>query len=117
VEKVKLLQKEQPGDLIFYQIGPDAEDIKLMVNYDKPIMPIFIRSPDELLKCRKNSYFIAKKQSFDNLPEDVKKQIQLRFEGRIGHRNCVVFTLHESGENIGVRTNSPVETIGLASTG
>jgi 4-amino-4-deoxy-L-arabinose transferase-like glycosyltransferase len=116
VEKVKLLQKEQPGDLIFYQIGPDAEDIKFMVNYDKPIMPIFIKSPDELLKCRKNSCFIAKKQSFDHLPEDMKKRIQLRFEGRIGHRDCVVFTLHESSENIGVQTNFPVETIGLAST-
>lgn len=92
VEKVKLLQKEQPGDLIFYQIGPDAEDIKFMVNYDKPIMPIFIKSPDELLKCQKNSYFIAKKQNFDRLPEDMKKRIQLRFGGRIGHRDCVVFT-------------------------
>lgn len=92
VEKVKLLQKELPGDLVFYQIGPDAEDIKFMANYDKPIMPIFVKSPDELLKRRKNSHFIAKKQSFDHLPEDVKKQIQLRFEGRIGHRDCVVFT-------------------------
>ena len=92
VEKVKLLQEEQPGDIIFYQIGPDTEDIKFMVNYDKPIMPIFINSPDELLKCRKNSYFIAKKQRFDHLPEDVKKRTQLRFEGRIGHRDCVVFS-------------------------
>ena len=92
VEEVKLLQKERPGDLIFYQIGPGAEDIKLMVNYDKPITPIFIKSPDELLKRQKNSYFIAKKQNFDRLPEDMKKRIQLRFEGRIGHRDCVVFT-------------------------
>jgi 4-amino-4-deoxy-L-arabinose transferase-like glycosyltransferase len=117
VEKMKLLLKEWPGDLIFYQIGPDGEDIKFMVNYDKPIMPIFIKSPDEILKCRKNSFFIAKKQSFDHLPEDMKKRIQLRLEGRIGHRDCVVFTLHESGENISVQTNFPVETIGLASAG
>jgi hypothetical protein len=92
VEKVKLLQKERLGDIIFYQMGPDAEDTKFMVNYNEPIMPIFIKSPDELFKCQKNSYFIAKKQSFDHLPEDMRKQIQLCFEGRIGHRDCVVFT-------------------------
>ena len=93
VEKVKLLEKERPGDIVFYQIGPDTEDIKFMVNYNKPITPIFIKSPNELLQCPKNSYFIAMKQSFDNLPEDLKKQIKLCINGRIGHRDSVVFTL------------------------
>jgi len=115
VEKVKLLQKERPGDLVFYQIGPDGEDIKFMVNYEKPITPIFIESPDELLKCQRNSYFIAKKQSFDDLAEDIKKRIHLCFEGRIGHRNCVVFTLKESRGKVAVQMNFPVETIGLVS--
>jgi len=93
VEKVKLLEKERPGDIVFYQIGPDTEDIKFVVNYDKPITPIFIKSPDELLQCPKNSYFITMKQSFDNLPDDLKKQIKLCINGRIGHRDSMVFTL------------------------
>jgi hypothetical protein len=99
VEKVKLLEKERPGDIVFYQIGPDTEDIKFMVNYDKPITPIFIKSPDELLRCPKNSYFIATKQSFDNLPEDLKKRIKLCINGRIGHRDSVVFTLEQSQQD------------------
>jgi len=93
VEQVKLLEKERPGDIVFYQVGPDTDDIKFMVNYDKPITPIFINSPDELLQCPKNSYFITMKQSFDNLPDDLKKQIKLCINGRIGHRDSVVFTL------------------------
>jgi hypothetical protein len=93
VEKVKLLEKERPGDIVFYQIGPDTEDIKFVVNYDKPITPIFIKSPDELLQCPKNSYFITMKQSFNNLPDDLKKQIKLCINGRIGHRDSMVFTL------------------------
>ncbi|TFG70749.1 MAG: hypothetical protein E4H27_05625 [Anaerolineales bacterium] len=93
VEKVKLLEKERPGDIVFYQIGHDTEDIKFMVNYDEPITPIFIKHSDELLKCPKNSYFITTKQSFDNLPDDLKKQIKLFINGRIGHRDSVVFTL------------------------
>ena len=84
---------ERPGDIVFYQIGPDADDIKFMVNYGKPITPIFINSPDELLQCSKNSYFITMKQSFDNLSDDLKKQIKLCINGRIGHRDSVVFTL------------------------
>lgn len=93
VEQVKLLEKERPGDIVFYQVGPDTDDIKFMVNYDKPITPIFINSPDELLQCTTNSYFITTKQSFDNLPDDLKKQIKLCINGRIGHRDSVVFTL------------------------
>ena len=95
VEQVKLLEEERPGDIVFYQIGPDADDIKFMVNYGKSITPIFINSPNELLQCTQNSYFITTRLSYDNLPEELKKQIQLRFEGKIGHRECVVFTLQE----------------------
>jgi len=95
-EQVKLLEKERSGNIVFYQIGPDTEDIKFMVNYDKPITPFFIKSPDELLQCPKTSYFITMKQSFDNLPDDLKKQIKLCINGRIGHRDSVVFTLEQS---------------------
>ena len=84
---------ERPGDIVFYQIGPDADDIKFMVNYGKPITPIFVNSPDEILQCPKNSYFITMKQSFDNLSDDLKKQIKLCINGRIGHRDSVLFTL------------------------
>ena len=95
-EQVKLLEKERSGNIVFYQIGPDTEDIKFMVNYDKPITPFFIKSPDELLQCPKTSYFITMKQSFDNLPDDLKKQIKLCINGRMGHRDSVVFTLEQS---------------------
>jgi hypothetical protein len=115
VEQVKLLEKERPGDIVFYQIGPDNEAIKFMVNYNMPIMPIFIESPDEILICRKSSYLIAKKKSFDNLSEDLKKQIQPCFEGKISHRDYVVFTLRESNEQVSVQKSISAERIDLES--
>lgn len=115
VEKVKLLEEERPGDIAFFQIGPDSEDIKFMVNYNKPIMPIFIESPDEILKCRKSSYLIAKKQSFDNLSEGLKKQIQPCFKGKISHRDYVVFTMRESNEQVSVQKSISAELIDLES--
>jgi 4-amino-4-deoxy-L-arabinose transferase-like glycosyltransferase len=95
-EKVLSLQQERPGEVVFYRIGPDGEDIKFMVNYDRPVTPVFVKSPEELLGRQKDSYFIAGKQDFEQLPEAIKKQMKLCFQGRIGHKDCVVFILQQS---------------------
>jgi len=97
VARVKLLQEERPGDIAFYKIGPDGEDIKFMVNYDKPLKPAFATSPEELLDSRQYSYFITEDRDFDGLPDDVKSCTKVRIKGKIGHRACTVFTI----ENVG----------------
>jgi len=97
VARVKLLQKERPGDIAFYRIGPDGEDIKFMVNYDKPIKPAFLMSPEELLNSRQCSYFIAEQRDFASLPESVKNCTRVQFTGKIGHRACTVFTIENTG--------------------
>jgi 4-amino-4-deoxy-L-arabinose transferase-like glycosyltransferase len=95
VARVKLLQKERPGDIVFYRIGPDGEDIKFMANYDEPPTPAFLISPEELLDSRQYSYFIAEKPDFDTLPADVKRRTKVRFQGKIGHKDCTVFTVEK----------------------
>jgi len=97
VATVKLLQKERPGDIAFYRIGPDGEDIKFMVNYDKPLKPAFVTSPEELLDSRQYSYFITGDRDFDGLPDDVKSSTKVRIKGKIGHRACTVFTIENAG--------------------
>src|SRR4030042_4640 len=97
VTAVKLLQKERPGDIVFYRIGPDSEDIKFVVNYDKPLKPAFATAPEELLDFRQYSYFITKDGDFDALPDDVKNYAKVRIEGKIGHIACTVFTIENTG--------------------
>jgi 4-amino-4-deoxy-L-arabinose transferase-like glycosyltransferase len=98
VEKVKSLQKEQPGEIAFYQIGPDAEDIKFMVNYNKPVKPIFIQKAENLLRQPSQVYFIALQKGFNNLPEKIAQRMQVQFYGKIGHKDCVVFSPKDLGE-------------------
>jgi 4-amino-4-deoxy-L-arabinose transferase-like glycosyltransferase len=92
VEKVKFLQEERPGEIAFYQIGPDAEDIKFVANYDKPIKPIFIKNAEDLLRQSPQVYFIAIQKEFDDLPEKIAQRMQVQLYGKIGHKNCVVFS-------------------------
>jgi len=92
VEKVKYLQKERPGEIGFYQIGPDAEDIKFMANYDRPIKPVFIKNAEELQQQSAQTYFVARQKDFDNLPQHIAQGIKVQLYGKIGHRDCVVFS-------------------------
>ncbi len=82
----------QPNeDIVFYQIGPDQEDIKFMVAMDKPILPKFINSGQELLQYQKPALFIAKESDFDNLSQEIKNRLKILFIQKLGHRRCVVF--------------------------
>lgn len=86
-----MLQNQQPRDLVFYQDGPDGDDIKFMVNLNQPIKPIFIDSIDQLLRYQKPAYFITKKEVIDQMPIEQKKQMTILYEGKIGHRPSMIF--------------------------
>ncbi len=106
VARVKLLQEDRPGDIVFYRIGPDGEDIKFMVNYDKPLKPAFLISPEELLDSRQYSYFITRDRDFDGLPDDVKSCTKVHIKGKIGHRACTVFTIENTSTIISLLPSS-----------
>ncbi len=61
----------------------------------EPPKPAFLISPEELLDSRQYSYFIAEKPDFDTLPADVKQRTKVRFQGKIGHKDCTVFTVEK----------------------
>jgi len=93
VAKVESLQKSANGGIVFYQIGPDSEDIKLMSNMKELSIPEFIKSPTEILNYKQNVYFIARENHIALLPPEVMNQIELLFEGKIGHKECVIFRI------------------------
>lgn len=92
VEKVENLLKAKPGMIAFYKIGPDAEDIKFVVNMKYRVKPEFVATAQDLLLHHTDTYFIASQKDFDDLPNDIAKKIKILSYGKIGHENCVVFS-------------------------
>jgi 4-amino-4-deoxy-L-arabinose transferase-like glycosyltransferase len=99
VEKMKSLQREQQGQIVFYQTGPDGEDIRFAASYDKLIIPAFITNSKDLLKQSSQIYFISRQEAFDNLPVEVAEKMRVEFDGKIGHKDFVVFTQKQSRSN------------------
>ncbi|MEK6731798.1 MAG: glycosyltransferase family 39 protein [Pseudomonadota bacterium] len=83
-----------PRPIVFYFIGPDAEDIKFMVNFNRPVQLHFIQewAPNQLFSYQKPVYFIALQENFDRIPKQITKHFNVILTGKIGHRDCVVFT-------------------------
>lgn len=90
----QVMQKRKINEpIIFYQIGPDAEDIKFMTAYGEALQPLFAKAPAQIVNYNAPAIIIAKQVDFDNLPVEVKKQTVKLVEGKIGHRDCIAFTL------------------------
>lgn len=85
------LQKIQPAKLVFYALGPDAEDIKFAANLKQPPTPDFIHTQIQLKQYKANAYFITKAETFATLPPQLKSKLELLFQGKIGHKKCVIF--------------------------
>jgi 4-amino-4-deoxy-L-arabinose transferase-like glycosyltransferase len=81
---------EQP--LVFYQIGPDQEDIKYMANCERPLVPRFVQTVEELL-TQAGSLMIARANRFAKLPPEVATRLEVLYEGRLGHKTCLLFRL------------------------
>ena len=77
--------------LVFFGIGPDQEDIRYVLNASRPIRPLFARTPEELLRLPKNAWVIARESNIGALTGEAGELANVRFEGRLGHRRCVVF--------------------------
>ena len=85
-------QYYQPNqDIVFYDIGPDQEDIKFMVAMDKPIQPKFIHTQQELMNYHTPALFITKVSDFAALSSDTENRFKIIFEQKLGHQRCMVF--------------------------
>ena len=93
VRQIEALHEATPGTIVFFRVGPDAEDIKFTVNLSNPLEPQFVSSLDPLWNAPGTHYVIAKEKVFRALGADVSAKIQLVARGKLGHRDFVVFTL------------------------
>ncbi len=92
VEKVESIVQQQPGPLVFYKTGPDAEDIKFMVNSNKTIIPEFTRNTEDLLRYPPTACWITSETVYNKLPQEIKQKLPLQFCGNIGHKKFIVFS-------------------------
>jgi 4-amino-4-deoxy-L-arabinose transferase-like glycosyltransferase len=91
IAKVESLRAIHKKDIVFYKLGPDAEDIKFMANANNVFIPVFIDKVSKMENYRDNSYFITQEKQFGELPEEIRQQTKLLFTGNIGHKKCVLF--------------------------
>jgi len=98
VRQIETLYAKEPGTIVFWQVGPDAEDIKFMANWSEPIEPQFVTSLDVLREMRGTRYVIAKEETFRTLLPNEGWSLRVLARGTIGHRACAVFNLGESRE-------------------
>ena len=96
VAKVETLRSQQPSEIIFYKIYPNSEAIKFMVNLDKPIKPHFICDANDIINYSIPAYFIALKDDFDTLPNDILPCTKCLDSGKIGRDDCVIFVCESS---------------------
>jgi 4-amino-4-deoxy-L-arabinose transferase-like glycosyltransferase len=89
VRRVEVLRQANPGDIVFFKIGPDQEDIKFVANLPKPIIPRFVESADELSQLRTRSCIIMRPRVFQTLSLDDSRLAEPVVRGKIGHVEVV----------------------------
>ncbi len=92
VAKIETLCSQEAGEIVFYRIHPDGQAIKFMANFDAPIQPRFITKPNDILDLNMPAYFIALKEDFESLPENIMQHVKLIDFNKIGRDDCVIFT-------------------------
>lgn len=97
VRQVEALLEKTPGTVTFFQVGPDAEDVKFVANLKEPLLPRFADSFDAVWSAPGAHYVIMKESAFRSLPQEERKPTRMLVRGRIGHRDFVAFTREEAG--------------------
>ncbi len=93
VSQVEQLREATPGPLVFYQIGPDGEDIKYAVNAGHSLQPEYFDKPEKMLTYGENACFVALQKYYDALPEHLVAQTVPLAKGNLGHKECIAFKL------------------------
>lgn len=105
------LQKK-PQTIVFYQIGPDKEDLMLMLNLklsedaakasaQKNILdlekivesPAFVNTPKALLSYPHPAYVVMKQEVYDHLAQQVTGDLQKILTGEVDEEKIVILTI------------------------
>jgi len=91
VKKTEFQRILSGSNLFFYRTGPDGEDIKYMVNTERPVIPGFISSPDDIEALSATDIIISGESEFDKLPPEIKDNCLSVCRGKMGHRKFISF--------------------------
>jgi len=91
--------------LVFFQIGPDQEDIRYVLNVGRPVQPLFVEKPEDLIRLPADAWVIARRSRFAALPPEVRKTVAVSFAGMLGHQACVVFQSTSSPKRPGDKSS------------
>jgi len=72
----------QPAPLALYGMAPDARAIKLMVNLDRDLQPLFINRPDQLAAQGGPLYLMIQARDAQRIAASLPAASQQLFEGR-----------------------------------
>ncbi|MBI5448586.1 MAG: glycosyltransferase family 39 protein [Gammaproteobacteria bacterium] len=96
----QLDQHHLPGQkIVFYKIGPDAEDVKLMVALNEPTAPFFVNTPPALLALPSKTLVVAREEDYDALPESIKLHFSALYYGKIGHQKAILLIAAKRGRD------------------
>jgi 4-amino-4-deoxy-L-arabinose transferase-like glycosyltransferase len=85
------------GPLVFFQIGPDTEDIKYAVNLERDVRPIFLGTLEEVAALAAPACIVTLKENERPLQEKFGDAFRVLVEGKLGHRPSIAFTVAPRG--------------------
>jgi len=77
--------------VVFYQLGPDGEELKFLCNAGGRVKPSFVSDPKDL--PRDGRTVVTLKKAFEALPPELKAKAWLIASGDLGHKRATAFVL------------------------
>ncbi|WP_447755962.1 ArnT family glycosyltransferase [Pseudomonas nicosulfuronedens] len=71
----------QPAPLVLYGMAPDARAIKLMLNLDRDLQPLFLDRPEQLVAQRGPFYLMIEARDVERIAASLPAHSQQLFEG------------------------------------
>jgi len=89
VSTIYKIYQKHPKPIVFYQMGPDAEDIKVALNWPVHLQPKFIFNLKQLKQYKASAYFVSEQKPFWKFKKTLNVK-PLAF-GLAGHKHSVMF--------------------------
>lgn len=87
----------QPEPLALYGMAPDARAIKLMVNLDRDLQPLFLDRPEQLAAQREPLYLMIQARDAERIAAALPTASQQLFEGRFDNDTYRLLRLPGAG--------------------
>jgi len=88
VSVVETVRDKNNNPIVFYDLGPDGDDLNFIVMMKKPVVPIFITEPSEMPTYSKPYIILISDKNYRRLPESYKAKTTILVNGLLGRDLC-----------------------------